>query len=103
MKKTVLIGGTSSGIDKATTRHLAREGWNVVATMRRPDEERELTSRADMPVTRRDVRERPTAAAIDVGIGIGIGARGAGQFTPHTILNPPVVDDHCRLKPGASG
>jgi len=34
MKKTIFITGTSSGIGKAAVELFARQGWNVVATMR---------------------------------------------------------------------
>lgn len=37
MTKTILITGTSSGYGKATAEHFLSHGWNVVATMRRPD------------------------------------------------------------------
>jgi NAD(P)-dependent dehydrogenase (short-subunit alcohol dehydrogenase family) len=43
MKKTVLITGTSSGFGKATVRHFAKHGWNVIATMRQPAIGPELT------------------------------------------------------------
>lgn len=69
MKKTVLITGTSSGFGKAAVRRFAREGWNVVATMRRPQDERELTQVEGVLVTRLDVQDRPSIeAAIDAGI-----------------------------------
>jgi short-subunit dehydrogenase len=42
MAKTVLITGSSSGIGKATATLFAQKGWNVVATMRTPQEEKEL-------------------------------------------------------------
>jgi NAD(P)-dependent dehydrogenase (short-subunit alcohol dehydrogenase family) len=37
MIKTVLITGTSSGYGKAIAQHFLDRGWNVIATMRRPD------------------------------------------------------------------
>ena len=38
MTQTVLITGASSGYGKATAELFLDRGWNVVATMRRPDE-----------------------------------------------------------------
>ncbi len=37
MTKTVLITGCSSGLGKSAARHFAQHGWNVVATMRKPE------------------------------------------------------------------
>lgn len=39
MTKTVFITGGSSGVGKSAARHFAAQGWNVVATMRKPDPE----------------------------------------------------------------
>jgi NAD(P)-dependent dehydrogenase (short-subunit alcohol dehydrogenase family) len=37
MTRTILITGTSSGYGKAIAEHFLERGWNVIATMRRPD------------------------------------------------------------------
>ncbi len=69
MKKTVLITGCSSGIGKTAAKLFTDRGWNVVATMRRPEAESELTEFADVLMTRLDVQERESIeAAIEAGI-----------------------------------
>ncbi|MEC8576038.1 MAG: SDR family NAD(P)-dependent oxidoreductase, partial [Pseudomonadota bacterium] len=40
--KTILITGASSGIGAATARHFQARGWNVIATMRTPENSPEL-------------------------------------------------------------
>ena len=56
-KKTVLITGCSSGFGKLTARKFHDEGWNVIATMRSPQKETELTELDDVLVTRLDVTD----------------------------------------------
>lgn len=69
MKKTVLITGASSGIGKAASRLFHANGWNVVATMRSPEKEMELTELADVMVVRLDVQDDGSiGAAIKAGI-----------------------------------
>ncbi len=87
MKKTILITGTSSGIGKATALKFANEGWNVVATMRSPEKETELTQRDNVLVTRLDVQHPETiAAAIEQGIAkfgridVLVNNAGYGEF-----------------------
>ncbi|MEM9461126.1 MAG: SDR family oxidoreductase [Myxococcota bacterium] len=69
MPKTILITGASSGIGKTTAQHFHEEGWNVVATMRSPDQETELTALDNVLVTRLDVLD---SASITSAIAAGI-------------------------------
>jgi len=55
MRKTILITGASSGLGKETAKLFQREGWNVIATMRKPESETELNSLENVLVTRLDV------------------------------------------------
>jgi NAD(P)-dependent dehydrogenase (short-subunit alcohol dehydrogenase family) len=55
--KTVLITGCSSGFGKLTARTFHANGWNVIATMRSPENETELTQLDDVLVTRLDVTD----------------------------------------------
>jgi len=41
--KTVFITGASSGIGKEATKLFQKKGWNVIAAMRAPQAEEELT------------------------------------------------------------
>lgn len=69
MKKTILITGTSSGIGKASAKEFATKGWNVIATMRSPEKEKELTQINNVFVTRLDVEKPETIQeAIEAGI-----------------------------------
>jgi NAD(P)-dependent dehydrogenase (short-subunit alcohol dehydrogenase family) len=68
-KKTVLITGCSTGIGKLAAKTFHDEGWNVVATMRTPERETELTKLDDMLVTRLDVTDKASIqAAVDEGL-----------------------------------
>ena len=57
MKNTILITGASSGIGKATARYFQEKGWNVIATMRKPEKEEELNQLENVLVARMDVTE----------------------------------------------
>jgi len=43
MQKTIFITGASSGLGKATAKLFQEKGWNVIATMRNPEKESELS------------------------------------------------------------
>ena len=66
MAKTVLITGASSGFGNLTAKTFQREGWNVVATMRSPEKEQELTNLKNVLATRLDVTDQ---ASIDEAVG----------------------------------
>ena len=55
MRKTILITGASSGIGKATAIHFQQKGWNVIATMRRPENEIELSQLENILLEKLDV------------------------------------------------
>jgi short-subunit dehydrogenase len=55
MNKTILITGASSGIGKETAKLFQSKGWNVIATMRNPQIEMELTALENVLVAKLDV------------------------------------------------
>lgn len=55
MKKTILITGASSGIGKETANLFHSKGWNVIATMRNPENEIALKQLENCLVTKLDV------------------------------------------------
>lgn len=69
MKKTILITGASSGIGKATSLYFAQQGWNVIATMRSPEKETELSKEPNIFVTKLEVTDpKSIETAIQQGI-----------------------------------
>jgi NADP-dependent 3-hydroxy acid dehydrogenase YdfG len=94
MSKTILITGASSGIGKATARYFKEQGWNVVATMRSPNKEKDLTALDNVLVTRLDVQDPSSIkSAIEASIArfgkidvllnnAGYGAYGPLEATP---------------------
>lgn len=55
MNKTIFITGASSGIGKATAKLFQAKGWNIIATMRNPENETELNLLENVLVTQLDV------------------------------------------------
>ncbi len=69
-QKTVLITGCSTGIGKLAAKTFHEKGWNVVATMRTPEKETELTELDGVLVTRLDVTDRESIQrAVDEALG----------------------------------
>lgn len=60
MNKTILITGASSGIGKETAKLFQSKGWNVIATMRNPENERELNRLENVLVVKLDVLDLDT-------------------------------------------
>jgi NAD(P)-dependent dehydrogenase (short-subunit alcohol dehydrogenase family) len=73
VKKTILITGASSGLGKTAAKIFAGNGWNVVATMRSPDKEKDLASLNDVLVTRLDVQD---GGSINAAIAAGVARFG---------------------------
>jgi len=55
MKQTIIITGASSGIGKATAIQFQKKGWNVIATMRKPENETELNQLENIQIEVLDV------------------------------------------------
>ncbi len=79
-RKTVLITGCSTGFGKLTARTFHEKGWNVVATMRTPEKETDLTQLDDVLVTRLDVTD---TASIQQAVDAALERFGA----IHAIVN----------------
>ena len=55
MQKTIFITGASAGLGKATAKLFQSKGWNVIATLRNPENEKELTQLKNVTVLPLDV------------------------------------------------
>lgn len=69
MKKTVLITGASQGLGRESAKKFAGEGWNVIASMRSPEKEKELNQLDNVLVVKLDVQsEQDINDALAAGI-----------------------------------
>ena len=94
--KTVFITGASSGIGKETAKFFQKKGWNVVATMRRPELEHELTKLEHVTVIRCDVTEEKSRnEAIKEAVSrfgqIHVLVNNAGYYTVGTLEEATTV------------
>ena len=76
---TVLITGCSSGYGLATARHFHAQGWQVIATMRKPEAGQALAGLENVLVTRLDVEDRASAYKYVVKASEAVGADGVPQ------------------------
>ena len=60
MQKTVLITGCSTGLGNVTAKKFAKEGWNVIATMRKPNDSLEKEFPEQIKVAALDVTKPQT-------------------------------------------
>jgi NAD(P)-dependent dehydrogenase (short-subunit alcohol dehydrogenase family) len=86
MKKTVLITGASSGFGFETAKLFQKNNWNVIATMRYPQNDTPLLALPNVLVTKLDVVDTPSIAkAVAAGIekfgGIDVLINNAGYGT----------------------
>jgi NAD(P)-dependent dehydrogenase (short-subunit alcohol dehydrogenase family) len=99
MAQTILITGTSSGFGKAIAEMFLDKGWNVVATMRRPDTNVFATASDRLKILPLDVTAPESIekafvdtiaafGAIDVLVNnAGIGLASAFEVTPQSIVD----------------
>lgn len=55
MSKTIFITGSSQGLGKTTAKLFANKGWTVIATMRNPEKETELTQLPNVHLLKLDI------------------------------------------------
>ncbi len=78
IRKTAMVTGTSSGIGHACVARLVREGWNVIAAVRRLQDGDRLRSEdaAHIEPVIMDVRDRPGIAHAAEVVAAQLGGRG---------------------------
>jgi NAD(P)-dependent dehydrogenase (short-subunit alcohol dehydrogenase family) len=99
MAQTIFITGASSGIGKATAQRFQQAGWNVAASMRKPEEETELNQLANVQLYQLDVTDTASiqqaleAAIRDFGsIDVLANNAGYGLMGPFEMATDGQID-----------
>jgi len=92
MQKTIFITGASTGLGKAAAKLFQNRGWKVIATMRNPEKETELTALSDVTVLPLDVTnlaqiQSTSKAAIEQGVDVVFNNAGYGLIGPLEALS----------------
>ncbi len=93
-KKTVLITGCSSGFGRLAAKTFNDKGWNVIATMRSPERETELSGLSNVLVSRLDVVDLGT---IETAVAEGLSRFGA----IHVLVNNAGYGGHALFEQAA--
>jgi NAD(P)-dependent dehydrogenase (short-subunit alcohol dehydrogenase family) len=98
-QKTIFITGASSGLGRLTAIHFAQQGWQVAATMRKPEHETELGAHANVKVLRLDVTDRDQVkAAVSQSIAafsridVVVNNAGLGVYGPLEFADESTID-----------
>lgn len=85
--KSIFITGASTGLGRATVQLFHQKGWNVIATMRRPEEEKELAALENVTLLPLDVTNpaqvtEAVQQAITLGVDVVFNNAGYGLMGP---------------------
>ena len=99
MAKTVLITGTSTGIGRTTALLFAQNGWNVIATMRLPEQSGTLCNQPNIRIVQLDVTSeqsvvRAIAEAIEFFGTIDVVVNNAGYGAIGPLEAATEIDYH---------
>lgn len=107
-KKTILLTGASRGLGKETAKYFQARGWNVVATMRSPEKETELTALGNVLVEKLDVTkdltiESAVKAAIAKFGKIDVLLNNAGYVAYGPLEATPMEEAQCQFDTNVIG
>lgn len=95
--KTIFITGASTGLGRATAQLFHQNGWAVIATMRRPEEEKELAQLENMTLLPLDVTDPAQVndtvqKAIALGVDVVFNNAGYGLMGPVEALTSEQIE-----------